>query len=272
VHEPTGLGHRTPSCSLRLNAARFLTMPEQTRPAGASQVETFVTGVREALAAAEDSTKAPRMQAYMKSEMPYFGIPSPALKAILRTALAPPLPSRTAWEAAVRLLWDEATHREEWYAALALAGHRHYRAFQDPSTLPLYRHLVVTGAWWDVVDDTASRKVGPILLRYHDQVEPVVRDWAVCDEPAGQSAMWLRRTAVMCQLGAKHDTDLDLLELALSSNLQGSPYGSIFWIRKAVGWALRQHAKSDPDWVRSYVAAHDSELSGLSRREALKHL
>jgi len=117
-----------------------------------------------------------------------------------------------------------------------------------------------------VVDDIASRKVGPILLRHHEAVEPVVREWAVCDE------LWLRRTAVICQLGAKDDTDLDLLEYALSSNLEGSAHGKVFWIRKAVGWALRQHARVDPDWVRAYVAAHDSELSGLSKREALKHL
>ena len=241
-------------------------MPEHTGPTCASHAETFVTGVREALAAAEDSSKAPQMQAYMKSERPYFGITSPALKAVLRTALAPPLESRTDWETAVRLLWDDATHREEWYAALALAGHRHYRAYQDPSALPLYRHFVVTGAWWDVVDDIASRKVGPILLKHHSDVEPVIREWAVCGE------LWLRRTAVICQLGAKDDTDLDLLEFALSSNLEGSAYGKVFWIRKAVGWALRQHARVDPDWVRAYVAAHDSELSGLSKREALKHL
>jgi 3-methyladenine DNA glycosylase AlkD len=241
-------------------------MPEHSRSAGATQVETFVTGVRDALAAAADSSKAPQMQAYMKSAMPYFGIPSAALKSILRTALATPLESRKDWEAAVRLLWDEATHREEWYAALALAGHRHYQSHQDPSVLPLYRHLVVTGSWWDVVDDLASHKVGPILLRHHESTEPVIREWAVCDK------LWLRRTAIICQLGAKHDTDVDLLEFALTSNLEDSSYGKVFWIRKAVGWALRQHAKTDPDWVREYVAAYESDLSGLSKREALKHL
>jgi 3-methyladenine DNA glycosylase AlkD len=241
-------------------------MPETTPATGASGVEMFVTGIRDALARAEDPTKAPKMQAYMKSEMPYFGIASPALKTILRTALAPRLESRDAWELAVRRLWDEATHREEWYAALGLAGHRHYRAYQDPAALPLYEHLITTGGWWDVVDELASHKVGPILLTHHAAVEPVIREWAVRDH------LWLRRTAVICQLGSKADTDLDLLEFALSSNLEDSAYGKVFWIRKAVGWALRQHAKTDPEWTRSYVAEHESELSGLSKREALKHL
>ena len=241
-------------------------MPEQPPAPATSAVETLVTDVRDALAAAEDATKAPQMQAYMKSDLPYFGIPSPSLKAILRTALTPRLASRSEWESAVRMLFDEATHREEWYAALALSGHRQYRAFQDPSALALYRHLVTAGSWWDIVDDVASRKVGPILLRFPDEVEPVVREWAVCDD------LWLRRTAIICQLGAKHDTDVELLDFALSSNLEGSRFGSVFWIRKAVGWALRQHARTDSDWVREYVAAHESELAGLSRREATKHL
>jgi 3-methyladenine DNA glycosylase AlkD len=224
----------------------------------------FVTDVRAALAGAADATKAPQMQAYMKSSMPYFGIPSPVLKALLKPLLAASL--GPSWESAVRTLWDEATHREEWYAALALAGHRHYRSFQDPSALPLYEHLVTTGAWWDVVDDVASRKIGPILLEHFDEVEPVIRDWARCDD------LWLRRTAIICQLAAKDDTDLELLDFALSSNLEGSAYGSVFWIRKAVGWALRQHARTDAGWVQAYVAEHEAELSGLSRREALKHL
>ncbi|HSV41390.1 MAG TPA: DNA alkylation repair protein, partial [Nocardioidaceae bacterium] len=229
-------------------------------------VEMFVTDVRAALESAADVTKAPQMQAYMKSELPFFGIPSPVLKPLLREALTTPVLDRTSWEQAVRILWDEATHREEWYAALALAGHRHYRGFQTPDALELYQHLIVTGAWWDVVDDVASHKVGPIVLAFADEVTPIVRVWATAED------VWLRRTAVICQLTAKHDTDLELFDHAMSHNLEGSAYGSVFWIRKAVGWALRQHARTDPDWVRSYVAAHEAELSGLSKREALKHL
>ena len=241
-------------------------MPDESSGPGAPDVEMFVTGVRMALAAAQDPGKAPQMQAYMKSELPYFGIPSPALKPLLRSALAAPVLDRESWELAIRLLWDDATHREEWYAALALASHRHYRSFQDPEVLPLYGHLVTTGAWWDVVDDLATHKVGPVLLAHPDEVAPVIREWAVGAD------LWLRRTAIICQLGAKRDTDMELFEFVLSNNLEESLHGRVFWIRKAVGWALRQHARTDPDWVREYVAQHAVELSGLSKREALKHL
>ena len=84
--------------------------------------------------------------------------------------------------------------------------------------------------------------------------------------------MWLRRTAVLCQLHRKDQVDVDLLRHALEANLEDSRHGREFFVRKAVGWALRQHARADPDWVRAFVAEHEDRLSGLSRREALKHL
>jgi 3-methyladenine DNA glycosylase AlkD len=223
--------------------------------------------LRRRLAAAGDPDRAPQMQAYMKSALPFRGVASRPLGVICREVVpAHPLPDRASWEAAVRELWDGASYREERYAALALARHRLYRDHQDPSILELYRHLVVTGAWWDLVDTIASHHVGDLLRAWPAEVTPVMREWAVDDD------MWVRRTAVLCQLGSKDATDTDLLDHALRHNLAGSPFGSEFFIRKAVGWALRQHARVDPDWVRAFVARHDHEVSGLTRREALKHL
>ena len=93
-------------------------------------------------------------------------------------------------------------------------------------------------------------------------MEPTVRAWATDDD------RWLRRTAVIAQVGARERTDLDLLSHAIESNFDDRD----FFLRKAIGWALRQYARTDPDWVRAFVAAHDDRISGLSRREALKHL
>ncbi|TQJ48795.1 DNA alkylation repair protein [Phycicoccus sp. SLBN-51] len=225
----------------------------------------LVTEIREVLAAAGDPERARAQQAYMKSAMPFHGIGAPALKALLRTLLADPayrMGSREEWEATVRELWDGATHREERYAALALTGHRTCRAWQDPQALPLYEHLVTTGAWWDLVDPVASDRVGPILLRFPEEVAPVVRRWAVGDH------LWLRRTAILSQLKAGERTDTGLLHDCIEPNLDDSS----FWIRKAIGWALRSYARSDPAWVRAEVARCGPRLSGLSRREALKHL
>ena len=234
-----------------------------TSPAGSAADTGLVAAVRRALADAGDPQVAAQQQAYMKSAMPYRGLPSPRLKAVLRPLLRDWRPGdRTQWEATVTGLWDGATHREEWYAAIALARHRRARDWLDPASLPLWRHLVVTGAWWDVVDEVASHLVGDVLVRHRPEATPTVRAWAVDED------LWLRRTAVICQLGHKGDTDLDLLRLAIEANVDDPS----FWLRKAIGWALRQHARTDPDWVRAEVARLGDRLSPLSRREALKHL
>ncbi len=109
----------------------------------------------------------------MKSAMPYHGITAPRLKRALRPILAAYAPAdRAAWERDVRRLWDEATHREERYAAVAIARHRAAVPWQDPDSLALYRHLVVTGAWWDHVDEIASHLVGGVLAGHRADVTP----------------------------------------------------------------------------------------------------
>jgi 3-methyladenine DNA glycosylase AlkD len=227
----------------------------------------LVDELRRRIAEAGDPSRAPQMQAYMKSALPFRGVSSVPLRAITREVVpAHPLPDRDSWEAAVRRLWDEAAYREEWYAALAVAGHRLYRAHQDVGTLDLYRHLVVTGAWWDVVDHVASHLVGDILAADRTHATPVLRAWAVDHD------LWLRRTALLCQLNHRDRTDTELLRHAVLENLEDSPHGRDFFVRKAVGWALRQHARTDPEWVRALVAEVGATISGLSRREALKHV
>ena len=229
-------------------------------------------GIRDALASAADPTNAAPMQAYMKSEMPFRGIPSPVLKKLLRPLLDRPLEEET-WSATVLELWDGAQYREERYAALALAAHRLHREHRQVATLDLYEHLVRTGAWWDLVDETAHL-VRDLLLAHPDEVAAVMREWAVDDD------LWVRRTAIICQVGSRDRCDQALLAEAIEANLDGStrttpalsPYGREFFIRKAIGWALRDHARADPDWVVAFVDRHADQLSGLSKREALKHL
>jgi 3-methyladenine DNA glycosylase AlkD len=229
----------------------------------------LVVAVRAALAAAGDPERAAGQQAYMKSAVPYRGVTSPELRALLRPLLADPAlapASREAWETDVRALWDGAAYREERYAALALTGHRAARPWQDPDSLGLYRYLVETGAWWDYVDVVAADRVGPILLRHRAAVRPVMRSYAV------DGHLWVRRTAILAQLKHREETDLELLSDVIDANLEGSTFGREFFIRKAIGWALRQHARVDPQWVRAFVDSRGDRLSGLSRREALKHL
>lgn len=229
----------------------------------------LAAAVRAALAEGGDPDRAVAQQAYMKSALPYRGLTSPELRALLRPLLADPALAPEdcgEWEHTVRALWDDPDVREERYAAVAVTGHRAARPWQDDGTLDLYRYLVSTGAWWDLVDAVAPDRVGPILLSHRAIVDPVIREWARDDD------LWVRRSAILAQLKHGDATDTDLLSDVLAANLEGSLHGREFFVRKALGWALRQYARTDPDWVRAWVTAHDAHLSGLSRREALKHL
>lgn len=220
--------------------------------------------LRRALGTAGDAVRADGQQRYMKSAMPYWGLTSPVLRATVRPILDEPayrIETRQEWEGTIRALWDEATHREEWYAALAVARHRHYRRWRDSDTMPLYRHLIETGAWWDVVDDIATHLVREVVLGNPEVEGLQMREWA------DDEHLWLRRSAVICQVGAKERTDPVLLADVIEPNLSDRD----FFVRKAIGWALRDYARTRPEWVKTFVSSHES-LSGLSRREALKHL
>ncbi len=210
-----------------------------------------------------EPARAPQMQAYMKSAMPYLGVTAPRLKAALREVFAEyPFASAETWRADALALWRGAEYREERYAALHLTGHRKAGPFQTLAALPMYEEMIVDGAWWDYVDEIASNRIGPLLAAFPRPMTKTMRAWST------SSDMWKRRTSIICQLGFKDAIDLDLLYACIAPSIASKE----FFLRKAIGWALRQHARRDPDEVARYVAEHESEISGLSKREALKHV
>jgi 3-methyladenine DNA glycosylase AlkD len=227
-----------------------------TSPAGAD----LAGQIRADLRAAADPARAPRMQAYMRSTMPYLGVPLPATRLITKRAIAAH-PSSGVADLADRAtnLWRTAEYREERYAATELSANR--IAVGRLEMLPVWTEMIVTGAWWDHVDGVSPR-IGELLLAHPTEMLPLIRHWAVDPD------RWLRRSSIICQLGLAGRTDLDLLTEVIVANLADRE----FFVRKAIGWALRQYARTDPDWVRSFVLAHETSLSPLSRREAMKHL
>lgn len=219
--------------------------------------------LRAALVAAADPTKASAMQAYMKSSMPYHGLTAPVLRGVLKQLFPQiALPSAVVWQALVLTFWREATHREERYAAIHLAGDRRADGFQTLDALPMYEEMIVTGAWWDYVDEIAANQMGLLLRRFPEPMRATMLEWSRSDN------LWKRRTSIICQLTFKSDTDLGLLYACIEPSLASRE----FFLRKAIGWALRQYARIDPAEIVRYVAAHEAQLSGLSKREALKHV
>ncbi|MEM7677279.1 MAG: DNA alkylation repair protein [Myxococcota bacterium] len=208
-------------------------------------------------------TKATAMQAYMKSAMPFLGVASPERKLVYKEVFSRyRLPDAPAWRTAARALWDGATHREYRYAAIGLLNALIYRSFRSLEAFALYEHMIVDGAWWDYVDEVAVHLVGSLLRKEPEVMSIRMREWAV------DQNLWRRRTSIICQLGAKEAVDLRLLYDCIEPSIESKE----FFARKAIGWALRQVARRQPDEVVRYVQAHADRLSGLSKREALKHL
>lgn len=135
--------------------------------------EGLLAAVRAALVMAAEPERAPAMQSYMKSSMPYLGVPKPARVRALRPVFAARvLPDASVWSATVLALWRRAQFREERYAAIDLTGHRAYLAYQQAETLGLYDEMITTGAWWDYVDEVAVRRVGPLLSAWPGVIRP----------------------------------------------------------------------------------------------------
>ena len=199
----------------------------------------------------------------MKSEMPYLGVPAPKVREVCRDVFAShPFSDARSWRSGVLALWRRAEYREERYAAIALSGHPKAKSFQTLDALPMYEEMIVTGAWWDYVDDVAEYRIGGLLAAHPRPMRRTMLEWSRSPD------MWKRRTSIICQMSFRGSTDLDLLYRCIQPSLSSKE----FFLRKAIGWALRQIAWHDPDEVLRYVAEHESELSPLSRREALKNV
>lgn len=226
-------------------------------------VRALQEAVRASLSAQADATRAEGMRAYMKSAMPCYGVATTPLRKTCKELFAShPLADKDTWRCAVLTIWREAVFREERYVAIELSGARVYKTHQATDLLPMYEEMIVTGAWWDFVDVIAIHRLGPLLLVSPEPMKKAMLEWS------RSADLWKRRTSVICQVAAKQKTDLDLLHRAIEANMADKD----FFLRKAIGWALRSYAYIDASFVAGYVRDNHARLSPLSRREALKNI
>ena len=209
--------------------------------------------------AARDPQRAAPMTAYMRGQFPYLGLPSPTWRRLARTVVAG-LPDPTADELRTVALacWDLPEREYQYFACDHL---RRHVAVCGPDLLATARTLVTTRSWWDTVDPLATGFVGA-LVAAHPRLRADMDAWSVDDN------LWLVRSAILHQLHHGTRTDADRL-LGYCSRQAGHPD---FFVRKGIGWALRQYARTDPGAVRQFIARHRDRLSPLSVREATKHL
>ncbi len=226
-----------------------------------------VAGLRRAVLSALEPLADPRRaegaERYLRSRMPCLGIRAEEFRRALRPVFEQvSLPDAAAWRTLVLGLFRGATLRDEWWAAAFLAADRRARDFQTMESLPMYEEMIVKAAWWDVVDDLATHRLSAIVLREPRTMKRAMRAWS-----RGEN-LWKRRSAILCQVPLKTETDLDFLYAVIDPSLRSKE----FFLRKAIGWALRSYAWTDPAEVVRYVSENRARLSGLSIREALKNV
>jgi len=225
-----------------------------------SSKNDIVEFVQSELKKKADKKKAPEMAAYMKTDMPFYGVQKPDREPIIKAIKANFRPqTRSEYEKTIRRLWD-LSYREEKYLALNYACE--FVALSDTKSLGLFEALVREGAWWDFVDVLASHLVGHLHKAHRAEIAPIMDEW-VEDED-----FWIRRTAILSQLKHKKDTDSKRLFAYCLARADEKE----FFIRKAIGWALREYSYANPEGVQKFLLKNRERLSSLSFKEGAKHL
>jgi 3-methyladenine DNA glycosylase AlkD len=203
--------------------------------------------------------QAGAMKKYMRDQFEYLGIKTPQSTALMKEFIKEHgLPPIAQLNAIVRELWS-LPQREFQYAAIGLI--RMLENKLESKFITTLEYLLITKSWWDTVDSIAGGIVGTQFKRFPNVREKYLEKWRKSNN------FWLRRTTLLFQLGYKKETDFDLMCELIKENLGSDE----FFINKAIGWALRQYAHTNPAPVKKFVKA-TKELNPLSRREALKNI
>lgn len=222
-------------------------------------MSALVNTIQAALAERADPQRAPDMQRYMKTDMPFYGVAAADRVAIVKSALKQhPPANQDSYQADIRKLW-QGNRREDLYAALEVAEQS--RKFRKLEAFQLFEELMFACDWWDTLDWVAARLISPLMLK-HSELEARIPGWRQ------HNSLWVRRGALLAQL--KHMKALN--HELLSESIRELAHERDFFIRKAIGWVLREYSKFNPLWVQNFVEQHRKQLSPLSIREALKRL
>jgi len=210
-------------------------------------------------APAREPERAVQAAAYMRDQFAFLGFPAQTQRTLGRQVVAGlPAPTEDDLRAVALACWKLDEREYQYFACDWLRAHL---AVPGPDFLATVRTLITTKSWWDTVDALATRIVGG-LVRRHPQLGAELDAWAA------DPNMWLVRTAILHQLHYGVETDPDRL-FGYCTRQAGH---QDFFVRKAIGWALRHYARTDPEAVRRYIDDNRGQLSPLSVREAAKHL
>jgi 3-methyladenine DNA glycosylase AlkD len=219
---------------------------------------TYTEELRELLLKHRNEKDARQMEKYMRDQFEYIGLRAPAMKTLFKEYIDNHgMPKSEELQEVILELWGYP-ERELQMAALSILT-RLTKQFTKEN-IELLEEIIQKKSWWDTIDHIAKHLVGPYFQQYPEMKRPTLEKWLQSKH------LWLVRSCILFQLGYKGETDKELL----IEMIERSKHMKDFFIEKAIGWALREYAKINPNFVREYVESH--ELPKLSVREAMKHL
>lgn len=218
----------------------------------------YLVEIKKCYAANADATIAKGAKAYLLNQFEFYGIKTPLRRQICKAFYTKhPIADHKTLSDLIKACFAEP-QRELHYFAIELLGN--HKKLWSKKTIPLIEWMITHNSWWDSVDSTNSFVISKYFLQFPEAIESTTSKWN------RSSNKWLQRMSLLFQLTYKNKTDTALL----SQYIEHTQLEEDFFIRKAIGWALRAYAYTNKKWVIQFVKDHPS-LSNLSKREALKH-
>lgn len=219
---------------------------------------TFLLPLELQLIRHADATRSAGMKAYMRHQFEFYGVAMAERRKICKSFIkSNPLSSVTEVEKIVKQAWNEPQREWQYFAIELLA---HYKKKWKESTIKIIEYCITNKSWWDTVDAMADEWSGVFFKIFPEQIPVITGRWNRSEN------MWLQRTSLLFQKKYKEGTDTALL----SKYIKQLSTSEEFFIRKAIGWILREYAKTNPAWVKDFIGKN--KLSPLSKREAIKNI
>ena len=204
-----------------------------------------------------DTARALDMSKYMKNKFEFFGVGASVRNEIWKPYFKEAKKTKKIDWDFIKICFKHDKRECQYMAAYYL---KYMKKFLVEEDIPKLKELVLTKSWWDTVD-ILDKVIGSIIYN-NKNLYPIILEWSKDDN------IWLRRVAIDHQLLRKEHTDIQLLEKILINNLNHKE----FFVNKAIGWALRDYSKTNPQWVRNFIEVHKENMASLSIREASKYL
>jgi len=221
-------------------------------------MKPYTNKIIQVFTAARNPKDAIPMKAYMKNKFEYLGIKTPE-----RWELSKPFLTKTSlpevedlWQI-IGELW-ELPEREYQYFAQGLCSKYLHEVKKE--WINNYESLIIRKSWWDTVDFVAGTLIGDYFMKFPEAISPITHKWMQSGN------IWLQRSCILFQLKYKKDTDTTLLTSFITPLADSKE----FFIAKAIGWALREYSKTNPNWVLDFV--ENNPLQPLSKREAIRRI